>query len=600
MPTINLLDNATISKIAAGEVIERPASIIKELIENSLDAKATRIEIEIENGGKTLIRIRDNGIGMSPEDLQLAPVRHATSKIQQFEDIYSVLSMGFRGEALSSISHVAILTLRSRQKDADLGYEVRAVGSDISTPAPVSMPVGTTVEVRNLFHSVPVRRKFLKSHQTELQQCIDWTQKFALLHPDKTFVLWADQKELLHTGHTQDAETLLTALYGDSLESKFIPVRLEGPTLKATGLLSDPTLTWSNKTRQIIAVNGRLMSNPLIQKLIYDLYHDRIPHRRHPILLLNIEIPVQELDVNIHPQKTDIKFLTPSILFSELGARLQALFTKIHPLQMTPIATPSNPYSAWNTESGRPSQPHTPHVMLNSFQHLLTREYAMPEILNQVQDDKQVQDDIKRGASTPQSLFSSAPMQPIQFFQFLQTYLIIPTPDAVWILDQHAVHERILYERIKTQTLSQKETQPLLLSEIIPLDPLTMATAQEQLPFLTDWGFGIEEFGPTQLLIREIPAILTDINLTQFIATFLEDLKEGKSPTQTILEAKKDTLQMKACKAAIKAGKKMTQREVEQLVTDFLATPSNYTCPHGRPLYIKLDKPKLEKLFLRT
>ena len=338
---IKQLDSVTINKIAAGEVIDRPVSIVKELIENAIDAGADTISIDIQDGGKELIRITDNGKGFYKDDLSLAPIRHATSKIQSIDDVYNTMSFGFRGEALASICHCSFLTITSKQVDCS-AYQITAHQDKISSIQHVSHPVGTTILVENLFHNIPVRQRFLKSAATELSYILDCCIQFSLIQPNINFIVQADGNEKLNTTGISNMYQLLIMHYGKNLKEKCVPVDETIGPLTFKGYVSNPTLTFSNRSKQILSVNKRLIKNSLLSKSITDSFRDLIPQRRFPLVILNITIESSLVDVNIHPQKNDIKFLNPGFLFDSLPKAISLALHSVqdHVAPITPLVKP--------------------------------------------------------------------------------------------------------------------------------------------------------------------------------------------------------------------------------------------------------------------
>ncbi|RAP26351.1 DNA mismatch repair endonuclease MutL [Candidatus Marinamargulisbacteria bacterium SCGC AG-333-B06] len=596
---IQQLDSVTINKIAAGEVIDRPASIVKELIENSLDANASSITIEVKEGGKQFIRITDNGDGFHKDDLALAPLRHATSKIRSLDDIYETQSFGFRGEALSSICHCAHLCIISKQK-AMLAYEISAYKETISSIKQTSHADGTTITITDLFHEIPVRQKFLKTSATELSYILDYCLQFSLAHPHVSFILTADNQEKLNTTGIVDLYQLMIMIYGKSLKDACVPVHETIGPITFSGYLSDPTLTFSNRHKQIITVNGRLIKNNLIMKALADSYRDMIPQRRFPLAILNITIEQSLIDVNIHPQKSDIKFVNPGFLFDCLPKvvmmSLQA--SDKHTLPIEPIVqtySSSSPHTASHSHTppiDTALSSHTKDVndVIDPYDIIHTRSSAidpniitaLPNLLNPLSADQ-----------------LQHPPSKLDYIQVLNTYIFLNTPTGAYIIDQHAVHERILYEQIKQDSTHQTARQVLLLSEIVDVSLDLMVIFESECDYFLELNFVIDHFGPNQLIVREIPNVFQKSSINTLLISILNQLKEFPGSTRNLTLDQKETLQRQACRAAIKAGQTLYPEEVNKLLYDFIKSPQNYTCPHGRPLFIYYDQSKLESLFLR-
>lgn len=604
MQKIHKLDPITVTKIAAGEVIDRPASVVKELLENSLDAGATDIYIEITSGGKKSISVSDNGEGISKEDLLLAPVRHATSKITTIDDVYSTGTFGFRGEALASISHVSTLTLLSKTREGG-AYSVTSYLGETTDPLVSTRDQGTTVTVEGLFENVPVRAKFLKTSATETSYIYDCVLHYALLRPDVGFVLISDQKEMINSRGIHDLAELVVHFFGKTLIHNLIPIHIPLGDLSFTGIMTAPTMSFPNRTKQVVGLNGRLIKSQVVLKALQNSLKDIFPPKRYPLLILNIHIPTQLVDVNVHPQKLDVKFLHPGFLFDALPKAIHlALQTHHEDLKAALLAQTksdsNNATPSTSMGSGFPvsfsSRQASSTVETPSFAYtappqsrekieaaLNAFEPAPPKIETPTLDLNEVQEDA-----------------PLEFLHLFSTYLAIKTPDGFWILDQHAVHERILYEKIKENFGRVSQKQPMLISEIMGISPDLMGVFETEKENLEALNFTIEPFGDNQIIIREVPIEFADANITTLLLDYLEQVKEMPGSSLNLTLERKEKLQMQACKAAIKAGKRMDEKEVKQLVKDFIKSPSNYTCPHGRPLFIKYTRGDLEKLFLRT
>ena len=606
MSTIHLLDSITVARIAAGEVIDRPCSVIKELLENSLDAGATRVKIEIEDGGKKRLRITDNGCGMSKDDIVMAPVEHATSKISAIEDLDDITSYGFRGEALSSIAHVAKLTITS-SIDGETGYSVTAVNNIISPPKPASHPKGTTIDVCDLFYDLPVRQRFLKRDSTEAAHVYDAILHSALIHPHKDFILINNGTEMLNTSGITDQSTLLVHVFGSALKSKLIEVDTHIGDYHFKGHISSPDLTFSNRQKQITAINQRVIKSGIISKAIQTSFRDVIPSKRHPLVVLNVNISDRsQVDVNIHPQKQDVKFLNPGFMFDAFPKAIKVSFQASHD-QLNPIIDSIPPL----TDSAYPQKIKAFQPLTASYSSDTRHQNPAPlpqnpaahtppsrsidihaNSLFQVDPDPFLQFDDDTSVGTPAD---------IPYFQVFDTYIVMKSSDGVWMIDQHAVHERILYEKIKDQFGNTQHRQPLLIAEVVELSRDLFQVYMDNTAHFEHLNFDCEEFGEHQLIIREIPVAFADVpSIGDWVRGIITRLKEIPDSSTDLALEQKERLQMMACKAAIKAGKRLSNLEIKQLIQDFQASPQNFTCPHGRPLYVSFSKSDLEKLFLRT
>jgi DNA mismatch repair protein MutL len=598
---IKQLDSVTINKIAAGEVIDRPASIVKELIENSLDAGATAITVNVTDGGNQQIKITDNGKGLSRTDLIMAPLRYTTSKISLAEDIYSTNTFGFRGEALASICHCAKLTITSKKKDSS-AYKTEAFQDQITVPEVTTHPDGTTLCVDDLFHELPVRKKFLKTASTELSYIIDICLQFSLIHPNVSFKLIANGIEKINTTGITDLYDLLILTYGKSLKDKCIKVEESIGPIEFSGYISDPTLTFSNRQKQIISVNKRLIKNPLIYKSISETYKDQIAFKRFPLIVLDLKIQNSLVDVNIHPQKQDIKFVNPGFLFDcipkaiKISLQASSFHTNpLHPIMNTPQnASKENPFIS-KVISPYSIEQKTVQPEFNTFMKTPSTQAPYTHSTSSIQISP---DHIKNS----HNLFSSTSLDdqiPLDFLQILDTYIILKTPTGAYMIDQHAVHERILYEKIKDDFDVESARQVLLVSEVfsVSLDLWEVFTAE--IDYFKKLNFILEPFGSDQIAVREIPIPFQNSSIKDLIISVLTQLKEFPGSTRSLTLDQKEILQRQACRAAIKAGQKLESYEIKRLLSDFIKSPENYTCPHGRPLSIFFDQNKLEHLFLR-
>lgn len=590
MGFIRQLDSITINKIAAGEVIDRPASIIKELIENCIDSGATKIHIDTLEGGIKLIKVTDNGKGITKDDLPLAPLRHTTSKITSINDIYALNSFGFRGEALASICHVGKTTITSKTIDAD-AYKITVYKDQISTPYIASHPQGTTITVQQLFEDLPVRQRFLKSARTELSYISDIVTQFALVFPLIDFVLTHNEKECINSTGIQKQDQLILHLFTKTLRPYLVPVSTDIGPVHIEGTITDPGISFPNRSKQIISVNGRLIKNPILQKAIQQAYKDIIPQRRFPLTVLSITIDQDSIDVNVHPQKLDVKFINPGFIFDSIpkaiSISLQNKQQKIGELNQSSSRSYTPLYEKFQPENASVNLPDT---------HTYPAPSYVPPIPKDIRPTSYELTAATRLFDTPLHQKN----KPFDYFQLFDTYIVVRTDDGLWLLDQHAVHERILYEKFKeAQHSPQTFKQGLLLSEVMDIAPDLMPIIEEEKDYLDQLGFTVELFGSQQIVIRDIPTLFSGASIQDLLLDILIQLKEIPGSSRNLTLDQKETLQMKACKAAIKAGKTLAPQEVKQLIEDLVKSPSNFTCPHGRPLFILLDKNKLERLFLR-
>jgi DNA mismatch repair protein MutL len=568
MNEIKRLDALTISKIAAGEVIDRPVSVVKELVENSIDAGATRIQVTLQRGGLDLIRVVDNGAGISSDQLALAITDHATSKIQSMEDLYSIYSMGFRGEALASIRHVSHLTVTSRVATVPLGAMITASGAHIGSPAPVAYEIGTQIQVMDLFRNMPVRQKFLKSAATEFSYVNELMIGMALLHPYIEFTLTHDGKEIINTIGVSSLEDRSALFWGKALRHHMLNIDFSLSEFRIQGKISEPSVTFSSRAKQIVSVNDRIIRSAVLQKAISQAMADTIPSGRFPGIVLRILVPPDQVDINIHPQKQDVRFVNSGFIFDLIVKAIRsAINERSAPRDpgyhlAVPMSVPT-----WGGET-----------VTASHTEVLFRALQWP------------------------SAEPSASAVPFggTFLQLFETYIVIDAGKSMLILDQHAVHERILYEQIKNRSAQVAYQQPLLAAQVISLTAPQYARCQEVLDAIRELGFEIEEFGANQIVIRQVPVTLAGPSPDTVVVALISQLMEVESSVWDQVLQDKDRLQRMACRAAIKAGKRMSALEVQSMIFDLIRSPNNFTCPHGRPLFIEWTKADFERMFLRT
>ncbi|MFA5879932.1 MAG: DNA mismatch repair endonuclease MutL, partial [Candidatus Margulisiibacteriota bacterium] len=498
MNKIHLLDEITINKIAAGEVIERPASIVKELVENSIDAKAKNIKIEIEDGGKRKIAIYDDGIGISKEDLPLALLRHATSKINSLDDIYKTVSMGFRGEALASIRHVAQIKIISSIENQE-AYEIEADQEHVSPIKLTSRTCGTSIIVEHLFEKVPVRQKYLRSATTEFSYIYEIVQKMALIYPEKNFTLIQDQKEILNTCGLNSLKDLAILFFGKELKDNLINLDYELNNFQCSGIISNALVNFSNKNKEIIAINKRVIKNNVIQKVISLCFQNLIPSKRFPLAIININISPKLIDVNIHPQKLDLKFLNSSFIFDNLMKILNNALENNHKLK-----------------------DEIDQNFLNYYQEQEKTKFSNLSLSDQ---EKLIELHRKENQeNTTQTLFdfdqintttfdvNQEQIAKFEFFQIFNSFLVINAWNSIWLIDQHAAHERLLFDHLKSQETAAL-TQLLLVPEIIDFEPHHHEFILKNLTYFKNLGFDLEDFGSNQIMIRALPFYLKDIKL---------------------------------------------------------------------------------------
>jgi len=553
---IRVLATEVVSKIAAGEVVERPASVVKELIENSLDAGATQIAVEAQGGGMELIKVSDNGTGIPASELELAFRRYATSKISDLDDLEKISSLGFRGEALPSMAAVAEVEIFTQTSSETVGSYMSLRKGEVVRKESRARPQGTTVTVHRLFRYFPARLKFLKSVNTEGSRIAHLASQYALAFPEVKFSLVLDKRQSLRTTGNGDLADVVSEIYGSEIAQKMVKVeQKDGPT-KVTGLTSPPSLARSNRNYLSFFVNRRWVHSPLLNRATEEAYHGLLMDGQHPITVINISLPPQELDVNIHPAKAQIKFCHEQTIFSSVQKAVEDA------LGRTPIArSKAVPFSV---SSGQWQSPRM--IMDNEpafvVAQLPTMELPVLRVLGQLAN----------------------------------TYIIAEGPDGLYLIDQHAAHERILYDRILAQW-SQKEVevQGLLQPITIEFSPGEEETLRANKESLAEFGFAIESFGNRSYLIRAMPALAARANIIEIVTALLDSLasKESLNPWEEKIA------QSLACHGALRAGQQLSNEEMRELIKQLEQTKQPRACPHGRPTMIHLTSHQLEKEFGR-
>ncbi len=574
---IHLLEMDVVNKIAAGEVIERPYSVIKELVENAIDAMATRITINIEEGGKNLIEIIDNGHGIPHNDVRLAFQRHATSKISNFEDLETLRSMGFRGEALPSIASVAVVEIQTRHFQEEVGTFFRIEGGRETAFIEQARDFGTTLRVKNLFFNVPARKKFLRQNSTELRYIIAEVTQQALALPHIAFRLSHDDRELFHYTPVKDHIKRIHQVFGDEMENQLMPVELVVSNSKLTGFAGSPAL--ARKNSQIyLFINTRYVRDKLVTKAILEVYRSMLEKNNYPFVVLYLEIDPALVDFNVHPSKREIKFddRFPAyrIFTDALQQALNSGYSKDNSLKMIMRQSPMIPSKA--TISYQDVLP------LQTITHTAGKADMTPDI----------QKVIQRLDSNIQHEQNTSEVMP-HLWQLQLTYIVTNTRDGMVIIDQHAAGERILYEKILKNFREQKKlSQSLLFPEVVELTSAEMILYRQTDNILVNMGFMIKEFSGNSLVIEGIPAYLHHWESASTLKDILDDLAAEKEPH---IKAVEKIARYTACRAAVKAGDRLTVNLMQQLIDDLFICEFPYTCPHGRPTLIKITFSELEK-----
>lgn len=668
MPKIVQLSRHVADLIAAGEVVERPASVVKELVENAIDAGAARITIEIQNGGMTFIRISDNGCGMAPEDARTAFLRHATSKIRNKDDLAAISTLGFRGEALAAISAVSRIDLLTKAADTP-GVSLHLEAGQITQESPAGCPEGTTILVRDLFYNTPARMKFMKSDQAEASAVFLAVQQQALAHPEIAFRFLKDGQEQLSTAGSGDRMAAIYTVFGREIANNMIEVKGSWEQFTVRGFVTKPTCTRGNRSYQYFFVNFRFIKSRMLSAALEEAYKNQLMVGRFPVCVLEIDLPVQAVDVNVHPAKTEVKFLSERGAFDAVHYAVLSALNKApgrpavqlpksrqdqiagsvssnipvpkkdffqtktaEEFRRTASAAEENPFEKPVRPAAKPvsvfvDEPSFLSAALSSPVQVPERTVKAPEAapvipkaepvapapmeapapLTPVPEEEHIP--LGRKAASASTKLTPAPEPESQqvlsipevpfrvIGETMDTYILVEQGESLLLIDKHAAHERVLFEKLKSE---EHPVMPQLLLQPVPVQ-LTKPEAQavlENLPLLQSLGFDVSEFADLQLVLRQIPSDLTEEDACATLEAFAEDLLTGKRPSQADL--RDNLLHTMACKAAIKAGWHTQPREREALVREVLSRDDIKYCPHGRPVCIELTKKELEKQFKRT
>lgn len=585
---IRLLSSEVASQIAAGEVIERPASVVKELLENSLDAGARSITITIQEAGKKLIEVADDGSGIPSAELELAVARHATSKLARSDELFSISTLGFRGEALASIGSVARMTITSRVQNEQEGARLRVEGGMTSQLTKVGTTVGTTVRVEDLFYNIPARLKFLKSDVTERRAIDVLVTRYALAYPDRRFKLSDGKNIVLQTSGDGDRRAILAALYGVDVAKQMLEIISEEEGSSLTGFISPTSLTRSNRREITFFINGRWVHDVSLSTALLQAYHTLLMVGRYPLTALFLEISPEEGDVNVHPAKAEVRFRNQDKVFSFVQRSARKTLLAYSPV---PNVAPSLWGIARTVPADGPRNTGLDWAIghdedLSRFSHS-----ESPAAVQSVQPSTATQPPI----TTPQQ--GSIPLLRL-IGQIGATYLVAEGPDGLYLVDQHAAHERVLFEKLMAQhAMKNIPSQSLLTPAVVTLPPQSSSLLITQLPLLQHFGFDVEEFGPNTFQVRAMPALFMGSDPSVALRALVEDFEEDESPLQNEIEAK---LAARVCKRiAVKAGQVLSNEEQRALLHDLEACDSPRTCPHGRPTMIHLSVDMLERQFGR-
>lgn len=594
MGRIQILPDEVAHKIAAGEVIERPASVVKELVENSIDANSTQITVEIKAGGIEFIRVEDNGDGIPYDDLELAFQPHATSKIQTADELFSLYTLGFRGEALPSIASVAHLELFSRPADQNHGYKA-AMTQNGPQIEPVGTPPGTAVEVRNLFYNVPARYKFLKTPAAERRRVIEVVTNLALAHPHIAFRLVTDGKTVLSTqGNGRLLDTILI-IQGKNTAQELLEINSQFPWGTVQGYVGTPTLGKGNRRGQVFIMNGRVIQNTTIRAALEKAYQGMLPVRTYPTAVLVLDVNPKLVDCNVHPAKTEVRFADEQEIFRDVlsavrsGVMRKNIAPSLEKKQVSSRPKPKPVVQAqlqWEPETWKfvdeLLREYSPQQQTTS-----TNPYQTP-IAPTLEEDQssmvQDTDDVRRFLLSGRIIG-----------QLHQSYILLEVPSGLWLLDQHIVHERILFEGLQEAFAHRTIHVQEILPELLEFSPKEAALVQDNLERLSSLGIELEEFGNNDFLLRAVPSLIshTKEGWKQDILRIIDGMGE-------VQDWHDKTAVTLACKGAVKAGEFLDERAIRALLKDLAETENPFTCPHGRPIIVRLENDELLRRFGRT
>ena len=634
---IRILPPTVAAQIAAGEVVERPASVVKEIMENALDAGASSITVEVDGSGRKLIRISDNGHGIYTDEIELALERHATSKINDIDDIYRVETLGFRGEALHSIASVCRFMLTSRHREEEMGARVIVEGGIVQDVRKIGAPSGTVIEVKDLFFNVPARQKFLKSEATERRHITTVVTEYAMAYPDVRFQLVVNGREAFHSPGSGDLADVIIAALGLDIFREMVevsplpPHRPDLPQIEVYGFASTPNLTRSNRTQIILFVNGRVISDQRITYAVVQAYHTLIPSGRYPYAILMIALPPDEVDVNVHPTKAEVRFRSPDAIFSAVQRAVRrAVIDQAQAPSVGYNSPRSTPYPT-HSETGDELQSSYSTLPASSEQLTLDLDVQSPGRFSKevglqgnnaeageegnfyphyetptpphLRTTRQASGADDDPAAIPDQLGQPRRPRTLPILrsvgQISATYIVAEGPAGMYLVDQHAAHERILFEEFLAAYHSQNiAVQQTLDTVVVSVSVKQASLIEEYQDLLAEIGFLVEPFGTSDFAIRTVPAILSDRNPAEVLQLLIQDIETRNAPGALTIE---DKILRRVCKsAAVKAGQVLSHKEMDSILRQLERCENPHTCPHGRPTMIHMSNSQLEKEFGRT
>lgn len=593
---ILVLSEEVANQIAAGEVVERPASIVKELVENSIDAGARDVRVELLQGGCELIRVVDNGSGIEREDMVLVFERHATSKISKLDDIYCVDSFGFRGEAMASIASIARVEVLSRRPEDLEGTKAVAEAGIVCEISPAGLPPGTQIQVTELFANVPARRKFLKSEATEQAACIDAVVRIALAHPEVRFTVAAGKREVFTAPVAGRISDRIGMVMGNDFPYHCREIKGSSGNVRLAGFISTPDFTKSNSKSIFLFVNSRFIRDNSMTHAMLAAYRQVIEPRRYPAAVLFLDMPGEEVDINVHPAKMEVRFKNSREIYDLVSRTVaQSLAASQIPsdaltYRLAPRAKTSVASGFWRSKDYTSPQENPKEV------------YSRQNLRQAIEGDLFERTGVQIGE--PLRVEENSPGEKITFCskkylgQFAGTYLVFGSEDGLMLVDQHAAHERIILERLKATTADRAVSQPLLMPEVVSLAPAQVSLFEEALPMLSEIGVDLEIFGRDAIVVKALPASLPAVLPCEIISDLADQLGDGQAKA-SFAERREKILASLACRAAIKANAVLSAQEVDGLCRDLEKTPFNSTCPHGRPIRVQFSLYEIERMFKR-
>ena len=616
---IRLLSEDVASQIAAGEVVERPASVVKELIENALDAQAKTINVEIEGGGRNLIRVSDDGVGIPANEVELAFARHATSKITSADDLFSVSTLGFRGEALASIASVSRTSMITRAQTENDGTQIKFEGATLVNKNVIGAPQGTVITVENLFFNVPARLKFLKSEVSERGHISNLITRYAMAYSNVRFRLNFDNRNVFQSSGNGDLREVMINVYGVDIARQMIelttdPLDFPSPPvadaddsdewpkalhekpnfqyqtskIQVSGFISPPSLNRSNRKEITLFVNGRWVQDMRLSAAVMQAYHTMLMVGRYPIVLIMMQVPAPDVDVNVHPAKAEVRFRKSDEAFSSVERAVRRTLTQRAPVPQIQPSQWSVNSEQWTVGSGQ---------NFSSIPPRFDADSIPPAYQSEISNQQSVITNYQLPTGQQPLPSTNVPLLRV-IGQIGSAYIVAEGPDGLYLVDQHAAHERVLYEAFSLQhAANQMASQPLLDPVAVEVTPAAAAMLNSQIETLNHLGFTIEQFGGNTFLVRSLPMVLGKIDPARAVRVFVEDFEEDETPLAAEVEAR---LIARVCKrAAVKAGQTLSMQEQLELIRRLESCQSPRTCPHGRPTMIHLSVDMLEKQFGR-